>query len=244
MQTSSGKALVDKVFQEAAPFYDRMNNWMSFGLHHTWKDIFVQSLPWHAFQKKKSLSFIDMAAGTGDIAACLLKYAAFKGVAPQITLTDASAAMLQKGQQRYKNSAQEKVFNWIKSDAESTPFKDNTFDLYTVAFGLRNIQGKREALLEAHRILKPGGFFYCLEFSQIEKPVCAAFYRVYLKTWVPLLAHVLTKTPDSYRYLTDSIEGFMKAKVLEEMLFEAGFQKTGFQKLLQGVVAIHWGVKA
>lgn len=233
------KTFIDNVFTQAAPFYDRMNTWMSLGLHHTWKDVFVQAIHWQALAPKKQLTFLDMACGTGDIAARLMQKSHFYKLTPNMTLADKNEAMLLKGQEKHAF----KKWTWCTQDAEKLSFKKNMFDLYTIAFGLRNVPDKKAALSEALRVLKPGGFFYCLEFSQPQKPLFNFLYQGYLKTWIPLLALTLTNTPSAYRYLTDSIQTFPKATLLEEMLLQTGFHQTGFQLLHEGIVAIHWGQK-
>lgn len=236
------KRHVQAVFNDAAPCYDTMNNWMSLGLHHVWKDLFVQHICRHVFlkeKKRKHWRILDMAAGTGDIAARLNSACSAHQLKSSFTLADPNDAMRQAGQKRHAN----RPWVWINSAAEATPFQDDSFNLYTIAFGLRNTQDKRAVFQEAWRVLKKGGFFYCLEFSQPMSPVMHGLFRCVLKTWVPFLGHAVAKKPAAYRYLANSICAFPKASIIQAMMNNCSFEKTNYQLLNGGIVALHWGIK-
>ena len=231
---------IQRVFTDVASVYDMMNDFMSFGLHHTWKDIFVEKIPLIASSDGRPLSCLDMASGTGDIAIRLHQRLVRKNIRGKITVCDKNENMLSKGRAKYKHMP----WTWVTSDATCLSLDDNCFDLYAVSFGLRNMPPLHKTLREAHRVLKPGGYFCVLEFSQPTSPFLKGLYDLYSKTWLPFLGATLVEKASAYNYLVDSIEQFPKASILENMIGDAGFSKTRFEPLMGGIVTIHWGRKA
>lgn len=203
----------------------------------------MQSIPWKVLKErfpKKCFNVLDMAAGTGDIAHRLQHMANLHNLNVSITLADPNPSMLAEAKRR----PHPKAWRFADEDAAHIKtLKPNTFHLYTIAFGLRNIEHKVKALGEAYRLLKPGGLFYCLEFTQPPSPLWKFFFNAYLKTWVPFLAQAMAKKPAPYRYLTNSIQAFPKAPIVQEMIENVGFMETGFSLVSGGVTAIHWGQK-
>lgn len=230
---------ISDVFDETAAVYDRMNNAMSLGLHHTWKDILIQSIDWHwlaAQAQHEKLFFLDVAGGTGDISYRLMQKSLQKNLAHRITLVDRNKAMLLAGKKRYPASTWEKHHG----DALALPVRSNTAHLYVIAFGLRNMPQLEKALHEAWRVLKPGGLFYCLEFSQPPHPCLHGLLQLYLKTWLPLCAYVVGKNKQApYTYLRHTIQTFPKASLIDEILDLCGFQSIEHKMLCGGIVAIH-----
>lgn len=228
---------IQTLFSSIAPVYDRMNEAMSFGLHRMWKTHFVQHLPWKRLPSP--FSYIDMACGSGDIAQRVLNIAAQHQHTVHATLCDPNTQMLQTAQDKLRDYP----VQWVTSRGEETPFPDNSFDLYTIAFGLRNITHRLQALQEALRILKPGGFFYCLEFSRPTHPLIACAYRPYLRWGLPLWGALIAGKTAPYQYLADSIQAFPTQLQLEALLTTAGFKAVDHHNLSTGIVAIHWGQK-
>lgn len=227
-------ANVRAVFDEVASNYDRMNDAMSLGLHRLWKDRFVQNL-----QHLNSESHVlDVAGGTGDIAARL-----HKKTGATITVLDINEAMLRAGLSRQEHSDKKHAFRYVCGNAECLPLPDNSQDLYTIAFGLRNVTHIDKALREAYRVLKPGGQFRCLEFSPVNTPVIKQIYDAYSFHIIPRLGEKLAGTRDAYQYLAESIRMFPRAEKLALMMRNAGFDKANFYHMNLGVVAVHTGVK-
>ena len=230
---------IQQIFTDVSPVYDIMNDFMSFGLHHAWKDIFIEKLPLPTFKPLKAPAYLDMASGTGDIALKLHKRLLRENIPGRITVCDKNESMLKKGREKHAHMP----WCWVASDATNLCFQDETFDLYLVSFGLRNMPPLKNALSEALRVLKKGGFYYILEFSHPPSPFLKGLYDLYAKTWLPFLGSVFAKKPSAYRYLIESIEQFPKASLLESMIAEIGFENTGFENLMGGIVTIHWGQK-
>lgn len=228
---------VQAVFSDVASVYDKMNDLMSLGLHHTWKDIFVGQLPLK--RQKMPLKILDMATGTGDIAARIQRRLNREKIDAALTLCDHNATMLFEG----KNKHGRQKWSWQQEDATQLTIPANTFDLYVVSFGLRNMMPLHVALREAYRVLKPGGWFCCLEFSHPTSPWIEGLYQLYAKTWLPFLGWTVAKKPSAYTYLTESIADFPKATLLEEFIQHTGFKKCAHTLLSQGIVAMHWGKK-
>ena len=233
------QALVDKVFHDVADRYDLMNDLMSGGVHRLWKDAMVARL---APPKTGSVPYrvLDMAGGTGDIAERILN--ASVGYA-EVTVSDINADMLRVGAERAKDWRFGMQAKFVEANAEELPFEDEYFDAYTIAFGIRNVPRIERALSEAFRVLKRGGRFLCLEFSQVDVPVMDRVYKAYSFRAIPRLGEWVTGDADSYRYLVESIERFPPAESFRGMIADAGFSRASFERLTGGVVAIHSGWK-
>ncbi len=228
---SEKTARVGDVFKSVAPSYDLMNDAMSAGMHRLWKDRFVRRV-----QPRTGEAILDMAGGTGDIAFRM----APSGAA--ITVADINPAMLEVGIERATKRGIDGLV-WTEANAETLVFPDRFFDAYTIAFGIRNVTDIPKALREAHRVLKRGGRFFCLEFSTTLWPGFAEVYDVYSHKLVPQLGKMLAKDEDSYRYLIESIRRFPDMPTFERMIADAGFIQTKVEPMLGGLVAIHSGWK-
>ncbi|WP_206376894.1 class I SAM-dependent methyltransferase [Sphingomonas sp. G-3-2-10] len=224
-------ARVGKVFSNVASKYDLMNDAMSGGLHRVWKDRFVRRVKPQAGEH-----ILDMAGGTGDIAFRMEPSGAI------ITVADINPEMLAVGVERAAKRGLDEMV-WSEANAEKLTFPDKFFDAYTIAFGIRNVTDIPAALREAHRVLKRGGRFYCLEFSTTQWPGFAQVYDAYSHHLVPKLGQILANDADSYRYLIESIRRFPEMPVFEKMIQDAGFVRTKVEPLLGGLVAIHSGWK-
>jgi demethylmenaquinone methyltransferase/2-methoxy-6-polyprenyl-1,4-benzoquinol methylase len=222
---------VGEVFSSVASSYDLMNDAMSAGMHRLWKDRFVRRV-----KSREGEHILDMAGGTGDIAFRMQAHGAL------ITVADINPAMLAVGMER----AQKREIgglSWSEQNAEALSFDDKCFDAYTIAFGIRNVTHIGKALAEAHRVLKRGGRFFCLEFSTTLWPGFAEVYDVYSHKLVPKLGKLLAKDEESYRYLIESIRRFPDMPAFEAMIRDAGFVRTHVEPMLGGLVAIHSGWK-
>jgi demethylmenaquinone methyltransferase/2-methoxy-6-polyprenyl-1,4-benzoquinol methylase len=228
-------ALVRSVFDSVADKYDLMNDLMSGGVHRLWKDRFIREI-----RPRPGLNYLDVAGGTGDIAFRIRKAA---GPDASITILDLDDAMLAVGQDRAVNRGWVRDFTWIGGNAESLPFPDETFDVYTIAFGLRNVTRIDTALAEAFRVLKPGGRFFCLEFSRVDEPLLKRLYDSWSFNVIPRIGHAVAKDRDSYQYLVESIRQFPSQNALVQRLKSAGFTRPRFSNLSFGVAAIHQGWK-
>lgn len=222
---------VGGVFSSVAKRYDLMNDLMSGGLHRLWKDQFVNRV-----KPRKGETILDMAGGTGDIAFRMAKRGA------KVTVSDINADMLGVGEERGKERGI-KGLSWQVENAEVLSFADASFDAYTIAFGIRNVTDIPKALREAHRVLKRGGRFYCLEFSTSEWPGFGKAYEVYAENIIPKVGKAVTNDEDSYRYLVESIRRFPRMHEFEAMIRDAGFVSTRHEPILGGLVAIHSGWK-
>jgi len=224
--------MVRSVFSGVASNYDLMNDAMSGGMHRLWKDQFVSRV-----KPRASEAILDMAGGTGDIAFRLARAGA------AITVSDINPEMLAVGQERAEKRKLEGLA-WSEQNAEELTFDDRHFNAYTIAFGIRNVTWIDKALAEAHRVLKFGGRFYCLEFSSTTWPGFAEIYDAYSHRMVPKLGKLLAKDEESYRYLIESIRRFPPMPEFERMIRAAGFTQTKVEPILGGLVAIHSGWKA
>lgn len=236
VQASDKQGLVNEVFAKVAHRYDQMNDLMSGGLHRFWKDDFVSLLspPRHA----GSFKVLDVAGGTGDVA---FRIAKSSGPGTRITVADISPEMIEEGRQRATHEAHGHKCEFLVANAEALSFPDKSFDAYTIAFGIRNVTHIDRALKEAHRVLKPGGKFQCLEFSHVDVPGLASLYDAYSFTAIPAIGKVVTGDGAPYRYLVESIRTFPDQEKFESMIREAGFGHVGHRSLSGGIVAIHWG---
>ncbi len=228
-------AKVRGVFDSVADKYDLMNDVMSGGVHRLWKDRFVRMIRPRAGQ-----SFLDVAGGTGDIAFRIRKKA---GPEANITLCDLDEQMLRVGRNRAIDKGWLNDFTWITGNAEALPVPDASQDVVTISFGLRNVTRIDNALREFYRVLKPGGRFFCLEFSHIDKPL-AGLYDAYSYAFIPRMGQIITQDRDSYQYLVESIRKMPTQEELVERTQKAGFDKASYQNLSFGIAAIHTGFKA
>jgi demethylmenaquinone methyltransferase/2-methoxy-6-polyprenyl-1,4-benzoquinol methylase len=224
-------ARVGAVFTSVAARYDLMNDAMSGGMHRLWKDRFVRRV-----KPRSGEQILDMAGGTGDIAFRLAAAGA------SVTVADINPDMLAVGIDRAAKRGVDGLV-WTEANAETLSFPDRFFDAYTIAFGIRNVTDIPAALREAHRVLRRGGRFFCLEFSTTEWPGFKDAYGVYSHKVVPRLGRLLAGDSDSYRYLVESIERFPPMPEFERMIRAAGFANTRVEPLLGGLVAIHSGWK-
>jgi len=223
---------VGAVFSSVARKYDVMNDAMSAGLHRLWKDKFVRRV-----KPRPGESILDMAGGTGDIAFRMARHGAL------VTVSDINEDMLSVGMERAAKKGIQGL-TWSPQNAETLTFADRSFDAYTIAFGIRNVTRIDAALAEAHRVLKFGGRFFCLEFSTTEWPGFKEAYDAYSHHLVPRLGQMIAGDAESYRYLIESIRRFPQMPQFARMIREAGFTRTKVEPILGGLVAIHSGWKA
>jgi len=223
--------MVGAVFSSVARRYDIMNDAMSGGAHRLWKDRFVRRV-----KPRAGEAILDMAGGTGDIAFRLARAGA------QVTVADINADMLGVGMERAKKRGIEGLV-WAEENAETLSFADRSFDAYTIAFGIRNVTDIPAALAEAHRVLKFGGRFFCLEFSRTLWPGFAEVYDAYSHHVVPRVGKLLAQDADSYRYLIESIRRFPDMPAFAGLIRDAGFSQVKAEPILGGLVAIHSGWK-
>jgi demethylmenaquinone methyltransferase/2-methoxy-6-polyprenyl-1,4-benzoquinol methylase len=224
--------LVRQVFDSVARRYDVMNDLMSLGVHRLWKAALVDLVAPRAGQK-----LLDVAGGTGDVAFRLAERATDAAV----TVCDINAEMVGVGRDRGLDNGRIGGIDWVVGDAEHLPFADGAFDAYTIAFGLRNVTDIDAALREARRVLKPGGRFFCLEFSRVTAPLLARVYDSYSFTVLPALGGLVANDRDSYRYLAESIRRFPPQDELVERMNAAGLERARYRNLNAGIVAIHSG---
>lgn len=216
--------------------YDLMNDLMSGGVHRLWKDSFIRRI-----RPRAGLKYLDVAGGTGDIAFRIRQ----KIGAPKnpenadITLCDLTYNMLAVGRDRAIDRGWLHDFEWVTGNAESLPFPDKSFDVYTISFGLRNVTHIDDALREARRVLKPGGRFFCLEFSHVQNPLFAKVYDAYSYGVIPRIGQAVAKDKDSYQYLVESIRKFPTQMALKRRLLEAGFDRADYENLTGGIACIH-----
>lgn len=222
---------VHGVFSSVASRYDVMNDLMSGGLHRLWKDEFVRRV-----RPRAGETILDMAGGTGDVAFRM----AARGA--EVMVADINADMLRVGRERARRRGLERLA-WAEENAEALSFGGGAFDAYTIAFGIRNVTHIDRALDEAHRVLKRGGRFFCLEFSQTSWPGFTDLYRLYSRDIVPRIGRIVAHDADSYRYLIESIERFPDMPAFAAMIERAGFARVRAEPILGGLVAIHSGWK-
>jgi demethylmenaquinone methyltransferase/2-methoxy-6-polyprenyl-1,4-benzoquinol methylase len=220
---------VGAVFTSVARRYDLMNDLMSGGLHRLWKDHFVRRV-----RPRAGEAILDMAGGTGDVAFRLV------GRGAVVTVADINPAMLEVGQQRAAKRGIEGL-SWVEQNAEALTFADRSFDAYTIAFGIRNVTHIDRALAEAHRVLKRGGRFLCMEFSTTEWPGFGEIYQRYSDKIVPRIGKHVAQDEESYRYLVESIRRFPPMSEFAAMIAAAGFAQVKVEPILGGLVAIHSG---
>lgn len=228
------------VFDSVADRYDLMNDFMSMGIHRLWKDQFIRMIRPRAHVSGSAMDYLDVAGGTGDIAFRIREKI---GEGANITLCDLNDNMLSVGRNRAIDKGWINDFSWVTGNAESLPLPDNSIDIYTIAFGLRNVTHIDTALKEAHRVLRPGGKFFCLEFSHVPFKPLAKAYDIYSYNVIPRLGQAVANDRDSYQYLVESIRKFPTQRNLQKRLQNAGFSRARYTNLSAGIVAIHQGLK-
>lgn len=227
--------LVGDVFHSVAAKYDVMNDVMSFGIHRLWKQFTLEHTglrPGH--------SVLDIAGGTGDLA---LRFSKRVGNDGRVVLADINESMLRVGRDRIIDTGVLGNIEFVQANAEALPFADESFDVVTIAFGLRNVTDKDRALASMQRVLKPGGRLLVLEFSKPVLPLLSKAYDAYSFTALPLMGRLIANDADSYRYLAESIRMHPDQDTLATMMEQAGFDKVDYHNLTGGVVALHKAIK-
>ncbi len=235
VNTDEKATLVREVFDSVADNYDLMNDLMSFGVHRLWKRMAIQLTG-----VKPGQTVLDLASGTGDLATRL---AGLVGPTGHILMSDINAAMLNQGRDRLLDSGQATNVSYIQIDAEQLPVPDNSLDLITIAFGLRNVTNKDQALASIYRALKPGGRALILEFSKPTQKPLQKLYDLYSFSALPRLGEWIANDAESYRYLAESIRQHPDQATLQGMLEAVGFEHCDVHNLSGGIVAIHRGFK-
>jgi demethylmenaquinone methyltransferase/2-methoxy-6-polyprenyl-1,4-benzoquinol methylase len=228
------ETMVQSVFSQVAFRYDIMNDLMSAGLHHGWKERLLDKL-----RPTENMHLLDVAGGTGDIAFRFLKRGG--GI---VTISDLNPEMLNVGMNRAVDfNLDANRITWKCANAEKLPFADETFDAYTISFGIRNVTHIEQALLEAYRCLKWGGRFLCLEFSMPKGEFIKKIYDTYSFNVIPKIGELVTKDKASYEYLVESIRAFPNPDIFANMIKNSGFEKVEYESLTNGIVHIHSGWK-
>ncbi len=222
---------VSQVFSSVARRYDVMNDLMSGGLHRLWKDRFVARV-----KPRPGERILDMAGGTGDVAFRIAKHDS------QVTVSDINADMLEVGRARAEARGLTNL-TWKIQNAEKLSFADRSFDAYTIVFGIRNVTDIPAALREAHRVLKRGGRFYCMEFSSSDWPGFSGLYDAWASNVIPRIGKAIANDEESYRYLVASIRRFPRPNAFKTIIADAGFSRAAAEPMLGGLVTIHSGWK-
>lgn len=230
--------LVTSVFRRVAQHYDVMNDVMSLGIHRHWKNELIAML-----RPRPDMHLLDMAGGTGDIAFRFLEGCTGFTPPSRVTVCDRNDKMLYEGKRKAINQGILKGLSWVCGDAADIPFEDNTFDAYTISFGLRNVTEIDKALQEARRVLKPGGQFFCLEFSKVTSKPLEKLYDFYSFQVIPNMGALVANDKEAYQYLVESIARFPDQQTLADKIKEAGFSQVSWRNMSQGVVAIHSALK-
>ncbi|MBJ2149681.1 bifunctional demethylmenaquinone methyltransferase/2-methoxy-6-polyprenyl-1,4-benzoquinol methylase UbiE [Paracoccus sp. IB05] len=226
--------LVHGVFSSVASKYDVMNDLMSVGIHRIWKDAMMD---WLA--PRPGTRLLDVAGGTGDVAFRYLK----RAPGASAVVCDMTENMLIAGRERAEASSMADHLDWVVGDAMALPFASNSFDTYTISFGIRNVTRVQDALSEAYRVLRPGGRLMVLEFSQIPNDLMQKVYDLYSFNIIPPMGQMVTGDRDSYQYLVESIRKFPEQEVFAEMIRKAGFDLVKYRNLSLGIAALHSGWK-
>ena len=230
------QGLVNEVFAKVAERYDLMNDLMSGGLHRLWKDGFIG---WLAPPREgRAFRLLDVAGGTGDIA---LRFAKKTGEEATAVICDISPEMLEVGRRRVADAKLDHRITLVEGNAEELPFEDKSFDAYTIAFGIRNVTHIDRALGEAYRVLKPGGRFMCLEFSECQMPLLDRLYDFHSFEVIPRLGQLAAGAAQPYEYLVESIRKFPKQERFADMIRAAGFEQVKYRNLSGGIAAMHSG---
>lgn len=226
--------MVHGVFSNVASKYDVMNDAMSMGIHRLWKDAMMD---WLAPRTDQRL--LDVAGGTGDISFRFLKRAGHA----HATVLDMTESMLVEGRKRAEADRLSESLDWVVGDAMALPFPDNSFDVYTISFGIRNVTRVPDALSEAFRVLRPGGRLMVLEFSQIPNDMMQKVYDLYSFNIIPKMGQLIANDADSYQYLVESIRQFPDQETFASMIRDAGFANVKYRNLSMGIAALHSGWK-
>ncbi len=226
--------MVHEVFTSVASKYDLMNDLMSGGIHRIWKDAMMDWLAPRAGQR-----LLDVAGGTGDVAFRFLK----RAPGASAVVCDMTESMLIAGRTRAEADAMAERLEWVVGDAMALPFADNSFDTYTISFGIRNVTRVADALAEAYRVLRPGGRLMVLEFSQIPNDMLQWVYDRYSFNVIPAMGQAVTGDRDSYQYLVESIRKFPDQEGFAGMIRAAGFGQVKYRNLTMGIAALHSGWK-
>lgn len=226
--------MVRNLFSDVANKYDIMNDVMSVGIHRIWKEAMMD---WLAPRPGQRL--LDVAGGTGDVSFKFLKRAGHG----HATVCDLTEGMLIEGRKRAEAAQMADQLEWVVGDAMALPFEDNSFDVYTISFGIRNVTRPQEALNEAYRVLKPGGRLMVLEFSQLPNPMMQKAYDLYSFNVIPRMGQVIANDRESYQYLVESIRNFPDQETFLGMVRAAGFEQAKYRNLTMGIAALHSGWK-
>lgn len=229
------QALVANVFHSVASKYDVMNDFMSFGIHRLWKRITIDMSG-----VRPGDQVLDLAGGTGDLTR---KFSKIVGSTGKVILADINSSMLNVGRDRLTDQGYVNNIEYVQANAECLPFADNSFDVITIAFGLRNVTDKDSALRSMTRCLKPGGRLLVLEFSKPTNPIMTKAYDLYSFAALPLMGKLVANDAESYKYLAESIRMHPDQETLKGMMEEAGLVRVSYNNLTQGVVALHRGIK-
>lgn len=235
--TGEKQGLVNQVFSSVARNYDLMNDIMSLGMHRLWKRQFCSQV------KNLDSSMLDMAGGTGDVAFMIKARARQQNKNPHIILCDINSEMLKVAKERSINKNLFQNLSFVTANAEALPFPDNSFDYYTIAFGIRNVPRIEMALQEAYRVLKPMGKLLCLEFSKMPSETLDRLYQFYSFKLIPEIGGVVAGNKGAYEYLVESIKLFPSQDDFKVMISEIGFKNVAYQNLTFGIAAIHSGYK-
>ncbi|MEO0412666.1 MAG: bifunctional demethylmenaquinone methyltransferase/2-methoxy-6-polyprenyl-1,4-benzoquinol methylase UbiE [Pseudomonadota bacterium] len=235
--TQDKQGMVGEVFSSVAADYDRMNDAMSLGVHRLWKNTFVKQI-----NPRHDEAFLDVAGGTGDIAFRIQDKLAKRGGIGEITVLDINAEMLAEGRRRAEEQSREDLI-WLEDNAEALELPDSSFDCYSIAFGIRNVTNIPAALSEAHRVLKRGGRFFCLEFTAPVLPALEPIYKAYSFNVIPWLGGRIAGDRASYQYLVESIRKFPAKPAFADLIRQAGFSNVRFNTMSAGIVAVHSGWK-
>jgi demethylmenaquinone methyltransferase / 2-methoxy-6-polyprenyl-1,4-benzoquinol methylase len=230
------QALVDVVFHKVARRYDLMNDLMSAGLHRAWKDALVTAI--NPPKSERDFALLDVAGGTGDVS---FRTVAAGGHGTRATVADINAEMLAVGRERARERGLDEAVTFVDANAESLPFPQQSFDAVSIAFGIRNVPRIDVALNEMHRVLRIGGRFLCLEFSNVDVPGLDALYELYSFNLVPAIGRAVVGDAEPYRYLVESIRRFPRPNAFAEMMRAAGFARVSHRVISGGIVALHSG---
>jgi len=235
VEKNEKESKVASVFHSVAQQYDVMNDLMSFGIHRLWKRFTID-----ASGVRPGNKVLDLAGGTGDLTA---KFSQLVGREGKVILADINSSMLNVGRDKLRDRGLVQNIEYVQANAQYLPFEDNTFDVITIAFGLRNVTDKDMALRSMYRVLKPGGRLLVLEFSKPEHELVNKAYDFYSFNILPKMGELVAKDGDSYQYLAESIRMHPDQETLKNMMDVAGFEQTSYKNLTGGVVALHKGYK-
>lgn len=231
------QGLVNEVFSSVANRYDLMNDLMSAGMHRLWKNDLINWMN-PPVSNTVAHNLLDVAGGTADVA---LRHAETTGALGTATVCDISNEMLTEGIRKASTHANGKKLSFVQGNAQDLPFPSKSFDAYTIAFGIRNVTHIDVALTEAFRVLKPGGRFMCLEFSEVQVPVMDKLYDAWSFNAIPKLGELTAGDRESYQYLVESIRKFPKQEQFATLIRDAGFERVAYRNLTGGIAAIHSG---